>query len=273
MKNDGVVTIVVTTKNEERDIRALLESLRAQSYGNLETIVVDNNSADQTEKIAEEYTDLVFSFGPERSAQRNFGAKKSHGEIIIFLDADMRLTETVVEECVHLLENQSIQSVVIPERSIGQGFWSECKAFERSFYLGIDWIESARCFRRTALKTVGGYDETMSGPEDFDLAQRMVSQFGDKAVGRIHSFIIHNEGRIRIWELLKRKFYYGKSLRSYANKKHNKGFHSKQGSVFYRYGVFFAKPMKLFSHPLLALGMLLMKTGELSALAIGRIVG
>ena len=62
------VSVIVTTKNEEQNIGACLESLLQQSMPPLEMIVVDNYSEDKTQKIALEYGSKVFELGPERSA-------------------------------------------------------------------------------------------------------------------------------------------------------------------------------------------------------------
>jgi hypothetical protein len=116
---------------------------------------------------------------------------------------------------------------------------------------------------------LGGFDENMSGPEDFDFSQRIIATYGKLATARTKSFISHNEGHIQIMELWKRKFYYGRSLKHYFVKKENKQFNGKQGNIMYRYGIFFAHPLKLLTHPVLAVGMLVMKTGELMALYLG----
>lgn len=70
------VSVVLTTRNEEANIRNCLESVRRQTYPDIEIIVVDNNSDDQTKSIALEYTDKVYNLGPERSTQRNFGVEQ-----------------------------------------------------------------------------------------------------------------------------------------------------------------------------------------------------
>ena len=85
------VSVIVTTKNEEDVIGTLLKSIKKQTYPSIETLIVDNHSSDNTIKIAKKYKVECFTFGPERSAQRNFGAKKSRGKYLLFLDADMEL--------------------------------------------------------------------------------------------------------------------------------------------------------------------------------------
>ena len=82
-KNYPLVSIIVTTKNEEKNIENCLKSVKNQNYpqNKIEIIVVDNNSIDKTKQIALRYTDKVYNFGPERSAQRNFGVEKSKWKV------------------------------------------------------------------------------------------------------------------------------------------------------------------------------------------------
>ena len=78
-----VVSVIVTTRNNEATIKACLDSIVGQSYRPIELIVVDNQSTDNTKAIAENYAKLLFDKGPERSAQRNFAAKKASGKYIL----------------------------------------------------------------------------------------------------------------------------------------------------------------------------------------------
>jgi len=63
-------------------IEDLLKSIKKQSYSPIETIIVDNSSIDKTVEIAKKYTKYVFTKGPERSSQRNYGAKKAKGKYL-----------------------------------------------------------------------------------------------------------------------------------------------------------------------------------------------
>ena len=75
----------------------------------------------------------------------------------------MILQPGVVREAVEQVEGAS--AVVVPEVSIGEGFWSRVKALERSCYLGDDTIEAARYVRRDVFERIGGYDEEIvAGP-------------------------------------------------------------------------------------------------------------
>ena len=99
IKNQPLVSIIITTKNEEKNIENCLKSIRNQTYKNIEIIVVDNYSEDNTINIAKKYTSKVYFRGPERSSQRNYGAEVSKGKYLFFLDADMIMAPNVVEKC------------------------------------------------------------------------------------------------------------------------------------------------------------------------------
>ena len=85
-----LVSVIITTKNEERNIANCLESILNQNLNSLsiKTIVVDNNSTDKTKEIIRSFCHCgpkpkqshvqLYNFGPERSAQRNFGVKKAN---------------------------------------------------------------------------------------------------------------------------------------------------------------------------------------------------
>jgi len=300
------VSVIITTKNEADRLPACLESIKKQTYKHIETIVVDNHSSDATKDIAKNFGVRVLDEGPERSAQRNFGAQKSKGKYLLFLDADMELTPGVVGECVKIMghktmsrgqkaENPSASSglrtgiaennkqdcsllidhcpnllaLVIPEKSFGIGFWAQCKALERSFYLNVPWIESARFFQKKAYLVVGGYDETLTGPEDFELAQRVKQHFGEECTGRISSFILHNEGKLSLGKTLKKKYYYGKKMSEYRKKQSAKGYFDKQANIFERYRLFFRKSSIIRHSPITFGGMVIMKTLEMGAVMIG----
>jgi glycosyltransferase involved in cell wall biosynthesis len=70
---DPLVSVIVPTKNSSSTLVKCLDSIINQTYRNIEIIIVDNYSADSTRDIAMHYTDKVFTLGPERSPQVNYG--------------------------------------------------------------------------------------------------------------------------------------------------------------------------------------------------------
>jgi glycosyltransferase involved in cell wall biosynthesis len=250
-----MVSVIITTKNEERNIENCLRSVRNQAFQNVELIVVDNFSEDKTVEIAKKYTTKVYSRGSERSSQRNFGAKAAKGLYLLYLDADMTLGPNVIEECLERCERDRISALHIPERIIGEGFWIKVRDFERSFYTGTI-VDAARFIRKDLFEKIGGFDESLVGPEDWDFDRRMreISR-----TGIIQSALYHNEGRFNMKSYLKKKNYYVSGIRNYVAKwGPNDSETTKQIGAWYRFiGVFVegGKWKKLIRHPLLAIAM------------------
>ena len=253
---DPVVSVIVTTKNEERNIGACLESVVQQSMAPLEMIVVDNYSEDKTAEIAQEYGAKVFQLGPERSAQRNYGVEQAQGKYILYLDADMRLSQKVIEECVNCCEaDNGVTGIYIPEIIVGEGFWIKVRRFERSFYDGTV-IDAVRFVPRATFQKVGGFDIHFTGPEDWDFDKK-IRGLGKTVI--VDAYLEHDEGDFNLQHYLNKKNYYSKGFDIYAK---NWGKDDpdirKQLSPWYRFvGVFVeqGKFIKLMEHPILTLGM------------------
>ena len=62
------VSVIVATLNSERTLGDCLRSIKAQTYPDIELLVVDNFSSDRTLEVAMQYADKVEQVGPERSA-------------------------------------------------------------------------------------------------------------------------------------------------------------------------------------------------------------
>lgn len=254
------VSIIVPTKNSSRTLEECLISINSQAYKKIELIVVDNYSDDKTLSIAKKYTRNIYLKGPERSTQRNYGVKKASGKYVMIIDSDMKLSSDVVEKCVNKIKNNDETSgIIIPEESFGKGFWAQCKKLERSFYIGIPYMEAARFFRRKDYLDIGGYNETLVSGEDWDLSQK-IEELGK--INRIDSYIYHDEGHVSLCKLIKKKFYYAEKFVKYIEKNKAQKKPSQQTSITRRYGLFFSNPKKLFNNPLLGIGMLFMKTCE-----------
>lgn len=272
MSQQPLVSVIVTTKNESEVVGRLLSSVRDQSYPSIETILVDNSSTDQTKQVADRFTKLVYVFGPERSAQRNFGAQKSQGKYLLFLDADMELEKNVVADCVRVARLDSLcGGVVIPEESVARGFWEKVKAFERSFYnlAGDEITDAARFFPKEVFNLVDGYDESITGPEDWDLPEQIKRE--GFLIRRISSKIYHYERIKSLFSLIRKKYYYGKRANQYLTKQQISPFSAK--TIYFFRPVFYRNWRLLFKNPVLSIALLIMLTAELIGGGTGFLAG
>ena len=236
-----LVSVIVTTRNEERNIGNCLKSIQLQTYKPIEVIVVDNNSTDRTQEIARSFTKMVVNRGPERSAQRNHGiCDLATGHYAMFIDADMILTPTLVEACLKEIQLNGVIALHIDEVVLGRGLLAKVRRFERGFYSGTV-IDGARFFSRTDFCKIGGFDESLPpGPEDWDLDMRIrqvgeirllpndsehffwsMTQFVEsRGVKSAQKFkgVYHNEDEQSLVKYLKKKIYYASSMEAYIKK-------------------------------------------------------
>ena len=282
--SDLLVSVIVATKNEEQHIENCLLSISEQTHPQIETIVVDNYSTDKTQEIALRHTDKVFEKGPERSVQRNYGMiEKAQGKYVMFLDADMILGPKVIEECVSFIKKGEWLALHIPEFVLGKSYWSQVRRFERTFYNGTV-IDGARFFKKSAFVKVKGFDETLSGPEDWDIDKKIkkigrigllpsISEYNEKKIWELSDFILekggalknewsiiyHNESKFILKKYVSKKGYYSKSLDNYIAKwgRKDPDIHKQLGIRYRFFDVFFenSKWKRFFMRPHLVLGV------------------
>ena len=263
----GLVSAIVTTRNSAATLEACLRSLRGQTYTALELIVVDNSSSDATLEIAGRYADRVATTGPERSAQRNLGAQLAGGGHLLFIDSDMVLDADVVSDGVALLERSGMPAAVIPEETIGDGFWTRCRTLERSCYTGDDTIEAARLYTREAFEAAGGFDLRLTAPEDWDLSRRVAQR---RHLPRTHAMILHDEGRIRLGPLYQKKRYYAVGYLRFL-RRYRRGALAQANPILR--AAYLRHWRRLARHPLLTAGMFTIKVVELTAVVHGAAEG
>jgi glycosyltransferase involved in cell wall biosynthesis len=281
-----LVSVIVTTRNEERNIGNCLQSIQLQTYKSIEIIVVDNNSTDTTQDIARSFTDVVVNKGPERSAQRNHGiCDLATGQYVMFIDADMILSPTLIAECLKVIQIDDAVALHIEEVILGRGVLAKIRRFERSFYSGTV-IDGARFFLRSIFIEIGGFDKSLPpGPEDWDLDKRLkkhgrislVENHGQEYNWNLQSFvekrgvffnkhfigIYHNEDEQSLMQYLRKKSYYAPSMAVYVNKWGSLDSDIKrQLGIRYRFfGVFFNRKSvrKIVRNPEKIIGVLVLR--------------
>ncbi|MCM8795566.1 MAG: glycosyltransferase family 2 protein [Candidatus Omnitrophica bacterium] len=116
------LSVVILTKNEQRNIRACLESVKGFAD---EIIVVDDESTDKTLEIAREYTDKIIVRKMDiEGRHRNFAYAKARNSWVLSLDADERLTEELKKEINKTIqENTKYAGFTIPRRNYIGNYW------------------------------------------------------------------------------------------------------------------------------------------------------
>jgi rSAM/selenodomain-associated transferase 2 len=190
MWQDTRISVIIPSFNEERRIRACIES--AQRINPLEVIVVDGGSTDRTCEIAQEAGAIVIRSSKGRGIQMNKGASFAKGKVLLFLHADTIMPETEISSLCHPELGSGSQGMLkqvqhdimesLTDEYIG-GFFRlkfddnslstrlvEIFANLRARLFSLPYGDQA-IFKRDILKKVGGFKE-YPFLEDIDLVIR-----------------------------------------------------------------------------------------------------
>lgn len=190
---DPLVSVIIPTYNREAFIAQAVQSVLNQTYTNIEIIVVDDGSTDNTREVLKEYDrriTYIYQERSERSGARNAGVRHSVGNYIAFLDSDDAWFPTKIEKQVHILnEKTDVGLVYVRVQFIdaegnpyeGNSSWDE--PVREALYEDlmthnvITGSLSAIMVRRECLDRVGLFDESMNICEDLDLYRRIANYY------------------------------------------------------------------------------------------------
>jgi chlorobactene glucosyltransferase len=125
------VSVVVAARDEEEDLPANLESVRAQDYPNLDVVVVEGGSTDRTAEVIDRYAPRVRRV-PEEPLPTGWvgknwacatGARATRGEWLLFLDADVVLHPAAVRTAIEWARSERADLVTLAPQIEMVGFW------------------------------------------------------------------------------------------------------------------------------------------------------
>lgn len=171
------ISIIIPTFNEEKDLPKLLKSIQSQTKLPSEIIVSDAFSVDKTRKVAEGFGIKVVD-GGICSVARNNGAKVATAPILLFLDADLILPPSFLEQTFDEMTKGrlDIASCFITPRSnlkvdkLLHQFANQYMRITQKFYPHIPGC----CIfvKNNVHKKIGGFDESLILAEDHDYVKR-----------------------------------------------------------------------------------------------------
>jgi glycosyltransferase involved in cell wall biosynthesis len=187
------VSVITPTKNRRVLLGETIDSVRCQTYPAWEHIIVDDGSNDDTaeevQKRAESDARIRFirrtSERPGASSCRNIGLRDSRANLIVFLDSDDLLVPACLERRVAVMHrNQDLDFAVFQtgvfEKSpgdLGRQLDTQLVGDDLLRFLCFEcpWQTSAPIWRRSALISLGGFDELLPSWQDIDLHVRAIS--------------------------------------------------------------------------------------------------
>lgn len=205
-----MISIIIPTRNEEKILEKTLLSLRKLHTIPYEIIVSDGKSTDRTIEIAKKYADKVIVYSGEKrqtiGMARNLGAKQATGDTLLFLDADIYISDPNMffSKAISIFErNRELVALTV--------FLKVFKDVATFGDIVVYWLFNRMVFvfnnimhhgaspgefqmiRTSTFKQVGGFNEKLVAGEDFDLFARL------SKIGRTRSesslFVLHTSRR------------------------------------------------------------------------------
>lgn len=189
------ISIIIPTFNEEEYLPQLLDSIKDQSYADYEIIIADAQSKDKTREIAKSYG-CIITEGGLPALGRNNGAKKANGELLLFLDSDLILTEDYLKDSVEEFEENELgiaitQMIPLSDKKRDKVLHE----FANRFMIMVESIKphGAGCYgiisRKDLHDQVGGFEESLDFGEDSDYIAR---------IGKISSFKVLRKPQVLV---------------------------------------------------------------------------
>ena len=213
-----LISIIITTRNEERHIGDLLDSLVVQEKP-IEIIIVDSDSEDSTQEIVEGYIkkyDFIELYvkGGTRGESRNYAVKKSKGEVIAFVDADCIVNPFWIKE----IRKSIKEAEIVAGKTILIGYdpFEDLGRVEL-YYKGFD-LTFPSCnlaYKKHVFEEIKGFDPWFMTAEDIDLNYRAIN--AGYTLKYNENAIVYHRARSTFLSFFKQAFWNG-----YGRKQLNK---------------------------------------------------
>lgn len=204
------ISIVLTTKNEEKNISELLDSLLNQEEP-YEVLVVDSESKDKTQEIVKEYSTKkdcfkLLNYPGTRAESMNYGIKHATGDAIAFIGGDDTADKNWIKEIRKGLKNSDI----VVGKLISKGEEKVKNIENVKFYHkgeNVSYPGTNTTYKKEILDKLGGFDPWFSSAEDLEINYRAVDA-GYK-ITHYDQAMVYYRPKGSALAFLKQSFWYG----------------------------------------------------------------
>lgn len=182
------VTVVIPTYKRHDLLKRAIDSVLAQTYGNIELIVVDDAGDDNVEKICEDYKDkynlflLKNKYLKGACGARNTGIEYATGEYIANLDDDDEYCPEFIKTMLTVYEKKYS---FVTSNQVMCSNEEECVVFKNKKLINLNNVLYGNCVGSVIftelykIKAVCGYDLSLTSSQDYDLSVRLIERYGD----------------------------------------------------------------------------------------------
>ncbi len=178
-----LVSVVIPTYNRAKVIERALVTAFAQTYRNLEIIIVDDGSTDNTAAVLAPYMDrirYIYQENQGASGARNHGIREARGKYIAFLDSDDEWLPAKLERQIAFMESHPDLTFVAclgtDEKRTYSGYEDHDKQFLKFILEPFTQNMTRYVVRRDCFEKYGYFDTSIQGPEDWELWLRLLQQ-------------------------------------------------------------------------------------------------
>lgn len=214
-----LVSVVIPNYNYGRTLRLCLPAVQRQTYPNLEIIVVDDGSTDDSVAVAESFGVRVVHTGGRKgvSTGRNIGAAEAAGQILFFLDSDVELAPDAVEQAVAALEADpgigALCGVEDAEPLIRDSLVEEYRTLQYHYWeISAQGVITYLCPAMLAMpaavyREIGPFNARLRHTEEIDYGRRVSERYQVVLTGAVHGRHDH-DANLRL--LLRKLFHRGR---------------------------------------------------------------
>jgi len=186
MNNQPKISVIIPTYNKAQYLKEAIESVLNQAYKEIEVIVIDDGSTDDTGEVIKSFDDtrIIYFFQKNKgpAAARNSGLKKAKGRYVAFLDSDdLWLSGKLKRQMDFIEKNPEIEllgtgcyEITDKGKIIGKKIFPiKNKILQKDLIKYNPFIQSSIIIRREVFGKVGLYNQKFRESEDYDLWLRI----------------------------------------------------------------------------------------------------
>jgi len=195
--SNALVSVIIPVYNNAAYLEQCFESVRKQTYKNIEVIIVDDCSPDSTVRDIlrryEGYSNFYIYYNDINSGiceTTNKAMCKANGEWFAFLDCDDWLDEAAIEKMYNCLKNKpgavfGYSNRYNYDNKLGskEEVDFSCRPtieYEKNLYIGM-YTSHLKMIHRTVFEKVGLFDSNFNGTQDYDISLKIAHYLGDTA--------------------------------------------------------------------------------------------
>ena len=189
MNDEPKVSIIIPTYNQSQYLEEAIESALNQTYKNIEIIIVDDGSTDNTPEVIKSFDNKIIYIQQKNkgaSSARNTGIKKANGEYIAFLDADDMWLKNKLENQIKFIQNNPeigllgtgcYQMIDMSKMIHKKIFPAKNEILQKDLIKYNPFIQSSVMIKKDVFNSIGLYDEKFKESEDYDLWLRIAQKY------------------------------------------------------------------------------------------------